>query len=565
MRLSPSGRDVSVVTTEESLTANLTMLAFVPSESGADLVWVESLLCYFHRNRSSTAVPDGITVIPAVGGGVWERIETSSSKHWLEVATFWVDAVNGNDEYAGTLAAPLKTLDELSRRWKGGKLKASRSVVVLSDLTNQSLEWDVDESAGAVTISVSGALTVLASDVVASYIAPTYVLGTDTARLESTAILDWTPYVGKLVRVQGATEGFTWVAKVDPLAAADLKTARVSYPARLSGTTTLDFTPVAGNTFDVCEMFTLTNVSFSERGKEVSSNSVSLSFLRLLGCGASHDGSATVGTVCLVCDVRQPVANSTAAWRAGNIGTATFEGSLVGHPATSSGHSVQPACAWAISRSLLMCGLRTGLYAVRLTRVLLQRQRINGWHAVSLFGGPGVLSASFLFFADCDACLYFTNHQQISFDNPIGGINSNRGIVILENNNFPTSPIVVRWPTVSMMDKIQCLTADVQVRGSDFTWASCNYANDEQCGVATLVGGTVIVPARRANLRNVQVTVREPGGTPGILSVPLASRTATQFVIQSTEALDTSVVEWRVSGESTMVYVGPVSNRGAPS
>ena len=67
IRLSPSGRDVSVATTEESLVADLATLALVPSESGTDLVWVDSLLCYFHRNRFSTVASDGITVIPAIG------------------------------------------------------------------------------------------------------------------------------------------------------------------------------------------------------------------------------------------------------------------------------------------------------------------------------------------------------------------------------------------------------------------------------------------------------------------------------------------------------------------
>jgi len=73
LRLSPSGPPRLAGGDYDYSVLNLTALAAVPA-SKPSLYWVWSLLCYWKRNPTSTLVPDGITVIAAVGGGNWERI-----------------------------------------------------------------------------------------------------------------------------------------------------------------------------------------------------------------------------------------------------------------------------------------------------------------------------------------------------------------------------------------------------------------------------------------------------------------------------------------------------------
>jgi hypothetical protein len=65
-------------------------------------------------------------------------------------------------------------------------------------------------------------------------------------------------------------------------------------------------------------------------------------------------------------------------------------------------------------------------------------------------------------------------------------------------------------------------------------------------GTATLVAGTVTVATTAVTAASkIFVTVNTPGGTPGFISVPTASIVAgTSFVINSSNAADTSTINW---------------------
>lgn len=80
-----------------------------------------------------------------------------------------------------------------------------------------------------------------------------------------------------------------------------------------------------------------------------------------------------------------------------------------------------------------------------------------------------------------------------------------------------------------------------------------------QSGTATLAAGTktvtgVTVPTGAT----IFVSYNTPGGTPGTLSVPAASRTGTQFVINSSSGTDTSTVDWTIQGPA---FVDAALNR----
>lgn len=82
--------------------------------------------------------------------------------------------------------------------------------------------------------------------------------------------------------------------------------------------------------------------------------------------------------------------------------------------------------------------------------------------------------------------------------------------------------------------------------GSDLTDNSSILSNPVT-GVATLIGGTVVVPCNAVNsVSNIQVTRNTPGGTLGNLSVPVASViNNTSFTINS-DAAETSTINWEV-------------------
>lgn len=82
--------------------------------------FVATLDQYFELDRTSTAIPDGITIIAAKCSGSttgnWLRIETFS-KFWSQQINWFIDPANGNDENKGdTPATALKNVAEACRR-----------------------------------------------------------------------------------------------------------------------------------------------------------------------------------------------------------------------------------------------------------------------------------------------------------------------------------------------------------------------------------------------------------------------------------------------------------------
>lgn len=100
---------------------NIAALAALPAElEDQQRVKVATLDGFWEKDVSSTATPDGITVVAALGGGNWLRLFAHSAK-WTNQNTYFIDPVAtggvGNDENLGnTAAVPLNTLAEVWRR-----------------------------------------------------------------------------------------------------------------------------------------------------------------------------------------------------------------------------------------------------------------------------------------------------------------------------------------------------------------------------------------------------------------------------------------------------------------
>jgi len=66
-------------------------------------------------------------------------------------------------------------------------------------------------------------------------------------------------------------------------------------------------------------------------------------------------------------------------------------------------------------------------------------------------------------------------------------------------------------------------------------------------GQVTLVGGTATVVTSAAGSDSIiLLSHQSPSATIGVLSAPIASRTSTSFLIQSSAGADASVVGWMI-------------------
>jgi hypothetical protein len=89
---------------------------------------------YFELDKTSTAVPDGVTVFAASCGGNWLRIETFSKK-WSEQLVWYQHDVLGNDENDGaTPATPTLALAEIGRRLHQTKIGKDYQINVLNNV-----------------------------------------------------------------------------------------------------------------------------------------------------------------------------------------------------------------------------------------------------------------------------------------------------------------------------------------------------------------------------------------------------------------------------------------------
>src|SRR5262249_44147543 len=89
---------------------------------------VATLEAEFSLDKTSTAAPDGITIVPALNGGNWLRVEEFNKKWSLQINWF-VNSLAGNDENNGSSPqTAVKTAAEVCRRLH--QMQAGRNYIV---------------------------------------------------------------------------------------------------------------------------------------------------------------------------------------------------------------------------------------------------------------------------------------------------------------------------------------------------------------------------------------------------------------------------------------------------
>lgn len=152
--------------------SNLTSLGLLDDTSlpNGCIASVTNLLEIFYLDKVSLLTPDSITIIGAnSGSGNWIRL-LSNNFTWSLQQSWYIDPVSGNDQNAGVLGQPIKTLKEWHRRVGQNKITIDMTIHILSDLLDDDNLTDVinfGADSGSLTITghlgittvVSGTLT----------------------------------------------------------------------------------------------------------------------------------------------------------------------------------------------------------------------------------------------------------------------------------------------------------------------------------------------------------------------------------------------------------------------
>jgi len=176
------------------------------------IVYVQSVKAYFQLDKASTETADGISVVAAFGGGRWYRkpSDFAGISPWLQQTTWYVDAVDGDDENTGlTSGVPIKTFAELRRRFGDDPLiDQTYHVFMLSDVPEvYEMSARFSGDLGAIWLH-GGGKTPLATDTISAW---TSFAPGDEPAITGTAIADFSPYKGARCRLtSGASVGFTF-------------------------------------------------------------------------------------------------------------------------------------------------------------------------------------------------------------------------------------------------------------------------------------------------------------------------------------------------------------------
>lgn len=229
---------------------NIAALMALPTATIDDggVVAVKSVMDQFMLDKTSPLAPDGITVVPAAGGGNWLRLEIPSQK-WLLQPTWFIDPLTGNDENVGSTAlTPLSTFAEWKRR-VGTRLEIPQTLNIQSDLT-ENLLFDMDNE--QVYVVVQGIRTTLYSGTVTAAQAWSPSGRPTDGQVTDAAIpVSWTAsgLVDKLiVLTSGPSAGSAgWVAR-------DLGAKTARYSPLIDANTYLTYDFAIGDTFDVVDL-----------------------------------------------------------------------------------------------------------------------------------------------------------------------------------------------------------------------------------------------------------------------------------------------------------------------
>jgi len=570
LRTSPSGKYIDIPLAGNLSVATIAALGALPDDTDTpDWVWVEALLCYWHRNRTSTLFPDGITNVAAVGGGRWQRVVETTAPDWLTRTTWELDPALGNDENPGTTALPLRTIAELNRRLSVGPLVTPTTLYIVEGATVPTGRLEVDR--GGYVFTVQGRATTLFAGTLDLYVdrvhnafpvAPTPPIVTDVG------IGDFTPYEGTRMRITSglAVGAVCWLDLANP-AGGGVTTCRCTRfsSAPASGSSLPNaVSPAATSAYVIEELPSIEGLTLVDRATPGTATVLQIvSFIvRDLYIGSSPllGGQLTILAeapwYCMVdgCRIDGPVITSTSNVYARKAITRSKFGGPSG------------------STDVLFFGGVLASFCLALQRrtVLATSDTMAAQHCLWHADGTGILTASdenltaAWELQDCQ--IWNAAIQAISLTGPgmmrvkdgLSGTGNGRGLVIGGVGTDASGGQSFYWCQAPDLPNLSGVAGTVRVTGLaniDTDWTelgAVDFRSDGQSGASAVAAGTVVVTARNANLRAPKVTKLVPGGAPqGVLAVVAVA--AANFTVEARDlatgalvATDTSTFGWEI-------------------
>jgi hypothetical protein len=519
--------------------ANLTELAALLGAGYGQKVRVESVGRSFEFTPTGTSPLQEAVVLNGVGGQ-WHSLEGTSDQKWLTQVTWYVDNITGNDENAGSALSPIKTTDEIQRRWGINPTLTVRVTIYYINMPDVNI-LTANRASDTAGVDVIGIPTDLVVTTVGTYAAK--VPATNSGNMITSAeVADWTPYLG--MRILTNETGVAFVRKVNPDGSGNNKAAvSVSYTsAGLSGTLVV---PAAGQTLRIQQL-------------------PSCSTLCIILLGGRLNDAAVAGfqpAIYLkhISATKQCILDATGAYT--NI--KMFGCDLVDLSLLSKGStSYATACRERYAQGNIPQHYCKGVLFDKSTYAPATQYRLNtsdSWtmewyHCEWSQIGVQISTVSAIYVSDCQA-----------WDWPTGAsaaLELADGASIFLLNSFSGSSAAagtygfkVRPTTYIHSNNLSGYAAGVSgqifcVGVGSFLWTDRPLYWAQAKGTDTLVGGTKTVVYKNipANAR-IFVTRNTPSGTLGEISVPQAGRTnlgtaTSQFIVNSENAGDTSSFDW---------------------
>lgn len=484
------------------------------------------------------------------------------------LVTDWhLDRVLGDDANDGSAAHPLKTGAELSRRL-GPWARWSQSVTITVGVNGlaDALTVKGDTVLAGVHVDIVGTPTQLAD---AGTVTAYTVMDHATPRgptIKCTGIADWTPYVGKRLRVtSGANEGaILWVVKASPnglgLDVARCTLAYCKNDIALSAPTFRSVVLAVGNPVVIESLpyvpavTQLLGGAYTAPGGngwpsrqaaivDIDCNALTvertgdLSSYRTVTFGCAMSIVDTKNANYLLGFTRCDYVACNVIVRVG-IAACVFLGSILGScftrevgtttgllpTAPGSQIHVQDCVFQSVS-----CSGRGGFHTL---------SNVQFFDLLTAAGASCQLSQIACTFTNVstEGC---TNRGIYIYNNSVVSANGTVNIQgTVSHVYLVTTPALALPLTVTLANLIPC---------NDFAWS----------GKTVLVAGTaaVVVPYVDWTKQRITISRTVKGGTIGTVEVPEASRTSTGFTLLSDNVLDTSTIEWSFSplGRNIMV------------
>ena len=478
------------------------------------------------------------------------------------VTDWYLDGVTGSDANSGTTAAlPLRTGAELLRRLGPYAIwRASVTIHIGAGGLSDALTVRGLRAAADVNVDVIGTPTAVLTDTVSAYSAYSHATPVET-RITATTTADMTPYQGMRARITSGSTALGavfWVAKVAPGGAAN-NVFSTNRGCRIDATNTSalfntsHLQPSANDTFVIESLPQVPQITVALDGpvargttaqwpmRTFSIQSVDCPWV---DCDCVADG-CSVGPVVFGSKIgpvrtKQLVVQAYSLSRAG-CNLAYPDARATGF-APLEGFAFCCVCTAAVAQYVLTGTAFRGIYLTFVNSGLVVQ---NGASAVlqdcQCFDTPAAIGAGIVVYGRLATSGGLSGTRNTSYG--LGMLDGSAGNLKGTQNLHGTTSNYGIGSTLIQVDTGAKL---------------CQPDDYAQSGQATLVAGTktVTVPWWDPTRQRLTFSRATAGGTIGDLSAPSASRTNTQFVIQSANAADTSTVDWAISplGRNVLIW-----------